>query len=480
MLPVDLACEQCGAASGAGAHQTADLLRTVIDESPDIISVKDWHGRFLLGNRALARLYGTTPDDLIGKDDGAFNPDAEQVAFSLDNVQAVMRSGVTQVVLEESTDVETGETHYFQSIKKPLLGPGGEPWILVIAHEVTDLKRAHRVIEERERSYDYAMAAAGEGIWDWDLERNVVTHNMRWCQMLGLDASRLQHPIETFTEHLHEDDRDEVAEALEAAVAGGGHYLHEHRMRRQDGSILWVHDRGRVVERDSQGRPTRMSGAMSDVTDRVRYEQELLAVREALVKANIRLESEVRARTAELARANAELARANAELKVLARRDPLTGLPNRLAGTERLESEFVRLGRTDEGYAILMIDVDLFKPINDRFGHPVGDQVLRHVAEVVAGALRESDSVARFGGEEFMVVLPATDLDGAVHAAEKIRAAVSDSTAPVVGRVTISIGVAMADRGQVSADAAVRNADAALYRAKANGRDRVEAWVAGA
>ena len=91
------------------------LLRRVIDENPSIILMKDWYGKFLLGNRALATLYGTNPEDLVGKDDGAFNPNAEQVAFYLKNVREIMSQNVTQVVMEESTDTVTGETKFYQS-----------------------------------------------------------------------------------------------------------------------------------------------------------------------------------------------------------------------------------------------------------------------------------------------------------------------------------------------------------------------------
>jgi diguanylate cyclase (GGDEF)-like protein/PAS domain S-box-containing protein len=442
------------------------LLRTVIDESPDVILMKDWDGRFLLGNRTLARLYGTTPDELVGVDDGAFNPNAEQVAFYLENVRSVMRGGVTEIVMESSTDVETGETRYFQSIKKPLTGPDGQPRILVIAHDITDLQRAHRVIEERERSYSYAMSAAGEGIWDWDLGTNIVTHNAKWGELFGFGPEDLQHPIEVFTDLLHPDDRPDVDRRLQEAINGSGRYSSEHRMVSRDGTVMHVFDRGQVVERDRDGHPTRMAGAVSDITDRVHAEHRLRVTTEALIDANISLERKVEERTA-------ELARANTDLQTLALRDALTGLPNRLAGMTHLEAEFARMNRTGAFSTVLMMDVDLFKPINDTHGHGVGDDVLTHIAGLIRGSLRTGDFVARFGGEEFMALLPDTDLDGALVVAEKIREAVEQSIAPTVGRVTISIGATLASAADAEMDVAVRRADAALYEAKRSGRNRV-------
>lgn len=447
---------------------SARLLRTVIDESPDVILMKDWNGRFLLGNATLANLYGTSTDQLVGKDDGAFNPNAEQVAFYLENVRGVMRSGKTEIVQESSTNTETGEVRHYQSIKKPLRGPNGERRILVIAHDVTELQRAHQIIEERERSYDYAMAAAGEGIWDWDLRTNLVTHNERWCELLGFPATERQHQIDVFGQLLHEDDRAVVQASLEEALLGSGAYAHEHRMRRRDGKIIWVLDRGKVVERDTEGRPVRMAGSATDISERKRGEQALLDATDALARANATLEIKVAERTA-------ELARANQELRELARRDALTGLPNRLAGNERLHDEFVRMKRTRQPNGVLMMDIDHFKEINDAYGHDGGDNVLRHIAVVLRDALRESDFVARFGGEEFLAVLPNTTAEGALVVGEKVRHTVESRIAPIGRRLTISIsiGMALAQHSHPNPDVAVRMADRGLYEAKRSGRNRL-------
>lgn len=471
-------CVECGAvgpcadewgdalASWARAREGEELLRTVIDESPDIILLKDWNGRFLLGNAALATLYGTTPDQLVGKDDGHFNPNREQVEFYLQNVRGVMLAGETQLVQESSTNAETGEIRHFHSIKKPLHGPDGERRILVIAHDVTDLQRAHQVIEERERSYAYAMAAAGDGIWDWDIPRGIVTHNASWCALLGFPTDELQHPIEEFAAQLHEDDRDTVLASIDAALRRSGHYRHEHRMQRKDGSEIWVLDRGEVVERDPAGRPIRMAGCVTDISARKRDEQALRRATEALAEMNAQLEQKVAERTE-------ALARANEELRLLARHDALTGLPNRLAGNERLSDEFIRMKRSGVAYAVLMMDLDHFKSINDSHGHAVGDAVLRHAAEVLRRSIRETDFVARFGGEEFLAVIPATDLTGAQIVGEKIRQAIETSVAPIVERLTMSLGLALATPDHDDIHVAMRHADRGLYRAKRAGRNQL-------
>lgn len=189
--------------------------------------------------------------------------------------------------------------------------------------------------------------------------------------------------------------------------------------------------------------------------------------KDALAESNRVLETKVTERTA-------ELQRLNEALEKLARTDTLTGVPNRLHVNERLEAEFVRFQRSHEPYAVLVLDIDFFKKVNDTHGHATGDAVLRHVAGVLRQSVRSIDLVGRTGGEEFMVILPMTDQAQAVVVAEKIRSAVAASPIEPVGRVTISVGVQEVGAGDASGDDAVVRADHWLYEAKNAGRNRVE------
>ncbi len=198
----------------------------------------------------------------------------------------------------------------------------------------------------------------------------------------------------------------------------------------------------------------------AQLTERIRRHEQ------ALEQSNARLEKMVAERTS-------ELARANEDLRHLARRDALTGLPNRFAANERLRMEFVRLQRSSQSYAIVLIDVDHFKQVNDRFGHAVGDQVLQAVGQTLLDQLRENDFVARYGGEEFIVLLPNTPESGALAVANKLRRAVADRPNAIAGALTISIGVAMAERDHANEEQAVVVADKRLYEAKNGGRNRV-------
>ena len=260
------------------------LLRTVIDENPNIILMKDWDGKFLIGNRALATLYGTTPEALVGKDDGAFNPNAEQVAFYLQNARAVMSQSTTQVVLEESTNAATGEVSHYQSIKKPLVTADGRKQLLVIAHDVSELKRVQQKLEQSERRLHYVLDATGEGLWDWNIPTGLVTHNPQWCKIIGFDDQLLEHPLEVFVALLHPDDKPRVLASLQLCLDQRTRYQSEHRMCRGDGCTVWVLDRGDVVERDAHGAPLRMVGSVIDISERKAAEL-ALGVRTDLLKA---------------------------------------------------------------------------------------------------------------------------------------------------------------------------------------------------
>lgn len=166
---------------------------------------------------------------------------------------------------------------------------------------------------------------------------------------------------------------------------------------------------------------------------------------------------------------------AKRELERLARTDSLTGLLNRQRLMERLEKEVERSTRYGRPLSLMIMDLDHFKEVNDNHGHLAGDSVLVSTAETISGTLRTTDFAGRYGGEEFCVVLPETEINGAADLAERLREAVENTEHSINGtslRVTCSIGVAQAASGNVEETIAV--ADGALYRAKRSGRNRVE------
>lgn len=194
----------------------------------------------------------------------------------------------------------------------------------------------------------------------------------------------------------------------------------------------------------------------------------LLSQKHQLQEANTTLEQKVQERTA-------ALKEANLELEKLAHYDGLTGLHNRRAFNDYQAYLFEQFQRQQQPYAILLMDVDFFKKVNDSFGHEMGDHVLQSVASLLAAEVRSTDFVARFGGEEFIVLLPVTALDGALLLAEKIRCRIENEKIIEHYAITVSIGVSAVLPADQTANEAIRRADQNLYRAKEQGRNRVVA-----
>lgn len=201
---------------------------------------------------------------------------------------------------------------------------------------------------------------------------------------------------------------------------------------------------------------------------------------EGFAEAEARKQLEALARAQEASElANTELREALDQMEHAAATDRLTGAWNRRWFEDGAIQLIAASGRGEAPISLILYDLDHFKQVNDTFGHEVGDQVLKAVTEAVRGQLRASDALARWGGEEFIVLCPATTLAGATMLAEKIRQAVEGRSFPQAGMVTISLGVAQYHPSE-GLDAWVRRADEALYRAKMRGRNQTEASLGAA
>jgi PAS domain S-box-containing protein len=262
-------------AETSSEHKLA-LLQAVFDEIPDVITLKDAKGDFLLCNQTVARLYNTTPEQMVGKHDDDFGvPKPLADAFRA-NVLSIMARGETEVVLEDSIDAVTGELRHFKSIKRPFKDTQGNNQILVIAHDITDVVHAQQKVAASERRLQEVMTATQEGVWDWHLPSGKVIHNDHWWSILGFSQGEIADNVEAFSAHLFADDRPQVWESLQRLLNGTDVYYHsEHRMVRKDGSVIWVQDRGSVVERDAQQKPLRVVGAYADITERKRNQMAL-------------------------------------------------------------------------------------------------------------------------------------------------------------------------------------------------------------
>ncbi len=313
----------------------------------------------------------------------------------------------------------------------------GETVFLVSLRDITARARAEEALRESEERYALAARAANDGLWDWNVSKNVVYYAPRWKTMLGYDEDEIGESSEEWFSRVHPEDIDRVRAAVTAHVEGlTSHFENEYRMRHKTGTWRWVLCRGLAV-RDPLGRAMRVAGSQSDVTHR-KLAEEQLAHR--------------------------------------AFYDPLTNLPNRALFIDRLRHAMRRAQRRkDYQFAVLFLDVDRFKTINDSLGHMAGDRLLVMVARRLELSLRPGDSVARLGGDEFTVLLEdVRDDTDSTRVADRIQ---RELAAPfnINGQelfTSASIGIARSSTGYENPEDILRDADTAMYRAKAGGRAR--------
>jgi len=304
---------------------------------------------------------------------------------------------------------------------------------------ITERKKAALELEARAEQLRFVLEGAELGFWDWDIVTGKVERNPRWGQMLGYTFDELQATAQQWADFVHPDDRERAWASIFDAVEGrtSAHKL-EYRMLHKDGSIRWILDQAKVMQRDENGKATRMCGTHTDITERKLLEEELR--RQAHV-------------------------------------DYLTGVYNRRHFMERAEQELHRAQRYGSPLSMLMLDIDHFKLINDRYGHKVGDIVLKAVADLCHATFRDVDILGRLGGEEFAVLLPETDQHFAIEAAERLRDTITNARIPLAGGLpvtfSVSIGVSSMQSPDDNIDVLLNLADKALYAAKESGRNRV-------
>jgi len=298
------------------------------------------------------------------------------------------------------------------------------------------LRETLQLLKSSEERYALAAAGSNDGLWDWDVVRNRVYFSPRWKAMLGLGDDEVGTTLLDWLNRVHPDEVEGLRAALGAHLAGETPHLeHEHRIQTAEGAYRWMLCRG-IAVRDADGTATRVAGSQTDVTDR--HE-------------------------------------AQARLEHAARHDSLTNLPNRAAFMQELGRILGRSKRMgDYRYSVLFVDVDRFKLVNDSLGHLVGDQLLTSVAHKLATCLRTGDVLARLGGDEFTILLDGVNGVGDVEfVAERVQSLFREPMRLDSGReifVTTSIGIAMGAAYYEYPEELLRDADTAMYRAKALGK----------
>lgn len=321
-------------------------------------------------------------------------------------------------------------------------------------------------LRQRLQTLELAMGILAEGFWDWDLASGQVWRSPGFYRMLGYAAAAVPDTPQGFLLLIHPEDRERVVGLFaEFLQRGRGTSVAEFRCKRADGRYLWVEDEALWVSDKASDQPMRVIGSLKDVHKRKLAELALRQKTLQLESLNLQLENLVRRRTRELERANAMLRSQLAEITRLSTRDSLTDIFNRRKLELVLADE---LEKSDQGLkplSLLIVDIDHFKCINDQHGHPVGDQVLIGLTRWIAARMRQTDTFARWGGEEFILLLPRTERAEAVGLAERLRQGLAVKVFTQGIRLTVSMGVAQLRPGE-SAESLISRADQYLYAAK--------------
>jgi diguanylate cyclase (GGDEF)-like protein/PAS domain S-box-containing protein len=402
---------------------TLRQLEKAVETTQLGITVTDLQGRIVYVNPAEAGMHGYEAAEMLGMDARSLSPRAEWHPLTPEEM-----AGLSTWKRERVRSRKDGSTFPVQLMSDVVKDESGRPLgVVTTCEDITERRRAEQALRDSEGRYALAVRGANDGIWDWSLPEDRLYLSPRWKQMLGYADDEMSQASEEWFSRLHPEDAPRVLQKLAAHLEGTApHFEDEHRIRHRDGHYLWVVARGFTL-RDDQGRAMRIAGAQTDVTDRRAH-------------------------------------------------DPLTGLANRALTAERLEQALARYHRRHEdAFAVLFVDIDHFKTVNDTLGHAAGDAVLMDVARRLESCLRPGDAVGRLAGDEFSVLLEqAADVDEAMQVAERMQHALREPLYwdgyPV--RLSASIGIALSSTGYESAEQILGEADAAMYRAKASGRGR--------
>lgn len=431
-------------------------LQALVNATPGVSLLIDLEGTILCANLQSTTHFGIEMERLIGTN-----------VYSLfdDATAAVRRATVRQVESQRVPVVLEDERNgmYFRHNLVPALDPDGVVRrVAVFAENITERKKAQMALQASEEQYRFLAENTADTVWRLD-DRMCFTY-VNGAYILSTGFSReeiLGRPVmEFFTPEGRAivTDMMQKRKANEAAGVTNASLRFEVPHVRKSGEPFWVEINSNPIY-DAAGAIVAFNGIARDVHERKQYQKKLEDTNRLLkeqLQENVALHAMLTEQTL---------------------RDPLTGLHNRRYLEETLPRELSRAKRVGYPMALIMVDLDHFKRVNDTYGHPTGDAVLKAMASILLHGAREGDIICRYGGEEFLVALPNMTIESALERAKTWQSALS-STSIRHGafsiKTTLSAGISAFPNNGADVDTLLRLADEALYRAKANGRDRVE------
>jgi len=415
-------------------------FRVAMDSSADMIALIDRASmRFIDVNSTMCELLGYSREELLGmgaQDILALPVDElERRQDDVPAAQPAAAAGASSSV--GSYRCKDGSRLPVESTRRVILS-GDARIIVAISRDIRHRIAAEEALQKSNERFNLAVRATNDVIWDWDIARDDIWWNENLTAAFQYGRDEVGRDSAAWYDLIHPEDRQRIVSTLHRALALGGEtWSDEYRLRRRDGGYAFIFDRGHII-RNAQGKAVRVIGAKADVTARKEAEE---------------------------------------RLSYLAQFDVLTSLPNRHLFCDRLNQMLVQAGRTRSPLAVLFVDLDRFKQVNDTLGHALGDKLLKEAARRLTGCVRRGDSVGRFGGDEFVLLL--SDL-GNQGDSRVVAQKIIDSLAEpfhLDGRqtyVTASVGITLFPGDGEDVDSLIANADTAMYRAKEEGRNNYQ------
>lgn len=414
------------------------FLNTIFDSIHDPFCIFDREFRIVRANEAYASIKAAKTASLTDQicymafhgRDTVCNDCIVSKTFLSGDMCAKEKKSVSPDGLEEWHEIYT----------YPILdSEGAITHVIEYTRDITERKRAEAALRESEQRYALAAQGANDGLWDWNLGNNRIYYSVRWKSMLGYNDRDIGDSPEEWFSRIHSDDREKVWSRINNYLnQGDKHFEIEYRILHKNGTFLWMLCRG-IAVKDSRGTSCRMAGSQTDISSRKLAEDQL--IHDAF-------------------------------------HDALTGLANRALFRDRLEHAIDRSKRKyDNIYAVMFLDVDRFKVINDSLGHAAGDKLLIEISKRINACIRPGDTVARLGGDEFAVLLE--NINDVSHV-KKVVDRIQREFEPAFilnGNelyITQSIGIALELDRYEEPDQILCDADIAMYAAKSKGKARYE------